>query len=150
MHGDENKQCTNGKSIAASSPLNLGHDALTHSEMHALNLGRGTGRRQATGYHQWRGYPAVPLSRFTITTYPAVVFLFFFALTRMCLYPASRLPLTLLWPFYFSSQLPGCAPIPLHDYHLPCSLLWPYYFSSGFSPSRSSLHGPQGTVRIRS
>src|SRR6266496_1486107 len=50
-------------------------------------------------------YPAVPLSRFTITTYPAAT-LFFFALT--------------LLRHYFSSHLPCCALIPLFDYHLPC------------------------------
>ncbi len=51
--------------------------------------------------------PAVHLCRFTITTYPALIFLrtypavpllFFYALTLLCLYPALRLPLTLGTP----------------------------------------------------
>ncbi len=56
------------------------------------------------------------VSYVTITTYPAAT-LFFFTFTRLFLYPAVRLPLTLLWPyFFFSSHLPCCAIIFLHTY----------------------------------
>src|SRR6266496_1932920 len=60
-------------------------------------------------------YPAVRLSRFSITTYPAVLLLFFYALTRLCAYPAFRLPLNPAVPLLFFYAL---------------TLLCPYYISS--------------------
>src|SRR5690348_4747019 len=56
----------------------------------------------------WDIYPAVPFSRFSLTTYPAVPLLILFSLTLLYPFPAFRLPLTLLCP-YFSSHLPCCA-----------------------------------------
>src|SRR6266513_4684096 len=67
-----------------------------------------------------RTYPAVPFSRFSLTTYPAMPLLIFFSLTLLYHFPAFRLQLTLLCAYLFYFHLPCCAIFPLFAYHLPC------------------------------
>src|SRR5204863_4938171 len=52
-------------------------------------------------------YPAVPFSRFLLTTYPAVPLLILFSLTLLCPFPAFRYRLPCRAPTYFIFTYPA-------------------------------------------